>query len=219
MKVRITKWVLSKRELDKLRKQKGTIDLRGKSNLEKRLEAKEKKEFFRQLKLILIWLIILSLLGWLQIKVYWDIQTTETKQIDPLKQVLQDNPEIEDEILDKEAPILTTDEVLEKRDFNINKLAYAVAYHETKNCQLWYGKKYNNCFWIKQNRTARCDKVGRNKMCIYKTPEDSYKAFKIIWSKWYWWLPTIEMAKRWSGNDRAKEWRRNVLYIYNKDLW
>jgi len=217
MKARI-KSVLSKREFNKIKRNPYTIDLR--TNREKRVEAmQERKDFIKHLKIMMVWLVILSILGWLQVKVYWDIETTPKQEIDPLEQIISTNIEIQDVILDNEAPILTTKEVLDKRDFNINKLAYAVAYHETKNCQLWYWKDYNNCFWIKQNRTARCDKVWRNKMCIFKTPEDSYVAFKIIWKKWYWELPNLEKAKRWSWNDRAKDWLRNILYIYNKDLW
>jgi len=35
-------------------------------------------------------------------------------------------------------------------------------------------------------------------MCKFKTKEESYEAFKIIWQKWYGELPNYEMAKRWS---------------------
>lgn len=108
--------------------------------------------------------------------------------------------------------------------------------HETKNCKLGYGAEYNNCFGVKNGNTAPCpikevrtedergnftvqyiQQVGRNRMCIYEKPEDSYEAFKIIWRRWYDGLPTLAKAKRWSGNDRAEAWLRNVLHHYHSD--
>ena len=100
--------------------------------------------------------------------------------------------------------------------FNINKLAYAVAMQETKDCTLGYGKTHNNCFWIKHWNTVPCPGVPKMAMCKFETKEESYKAFKIIWSKWYWELPDYEMAKRWSWDDRAGIWKYNVLHFYNK---
>ena len=99
---------------------------------------------------------------------------------------------------------------------DINKLAKAVARHETWNCKLWYWKEYNNCFGIKNGGTAPCKKMGRNNMCIYNSPAESYDAFNIIRSKWYKTLPTLALAKKWSGNDRASEWLKNVLFFYNQ---
>jgi len=106
-------------------------------------------------------------------------------------------------------------------DWNINKvdmdkLARAVARHETGGCTLGYGAEYNNCFGIKNGNTAPCKKIGRNRMCIYEHPDESYVAFKIIWNKWYKGLPTLHMAKRWSGNDNAHAWKRNVLSFYHQ---
>jgi len=53
-------------------------------------------------------------------------------------------------------------------------------------------------------------------MCIYDSPEESYEAFVIIWSKWYKTFPTLTQAKRWSGNDSADTWLRHVKIAYNK---
>ena len=100
--------------------------------------------------------------------------------------------------------------------FDINALAKAVARHETASCTKGYGAEYNNCFGIKWGRTAPCDKVGRNKMCIYDDPQESYEAFKKIWSTWYGELPTLEAARRYSGNDRAETWRNNVITFYHE---
>lgn len=111
---------------------------------------------------------------------------------------------------------IKTAEVIKASDFDINKLAYAVAMSETNNCTKWYGKIYNNCFWIKNWNTAPCKKIGRNRMCIYDNPEESYEAFVIIWEKWYKTLPTLRQAGIWTGVDHAKTWRKNVLYYYYK---
>jgi hypothetical protein len=122
-------------------------------------------------------------------------------------------------------PTVTTHEVapiveLEARPevkllpYDIDKLAYAVAMAETHNCTEGYGLEYNNCMGIKNGNTAPCTKIGRNRMCIYERPEDSYAAFKKIWSKWYDGLPTLKKAQKWSGNDRAQTWLRNVNHYY-----
>jgi len=95
-------------------------------------------------------------------------------------------------------------------------LAHAVARHETGNGKYGYGKEYNNHFGIKNGNTAPCPKIGRNRMCIYETSEDSYQAFYKIWSKWYGGMPNLEMSRRWSGNDRAYTWRNNVTQFYNE---
>ena len=100
--------------------------------------------------------------------------------------------------------------------FSLDKLAYAVAMQETKDCTLGYWKTHNNCFWIKHWNTVPCPWVPKMAMCKFKTKEESYRAFKIIWTKWYWELPNYEMAKRWSWDDRAWIWKYNVLHFYNK---
>lgn len=100
--------------------------------------------------------------------------------------------------------------------YDIDRLARAVAMAETGNCTKWYGKTYNNCFGIKSGRTAPCPKIGKSKMCIYEKPEDSYKAFKTIWAKWYAWKPNIKMAQRWTWHDNAVRWLWHVNHFYNK---
>lgn len=113
--------------------------------------------------------------------------------------------------------MLTSDIVDLTNSFDINKLAYAVAMQETKNCTLGYWQMYNNCFWIKQWNTAPCQKVGMNRMCIYNNPEESYEAFKKIrQNTWYAWIPNLKKAQIWSGHDRAEIWLKNVFYYYNK---
>jgi len=98
--------------------------------------------------------------------------------------------------------------------FDINKLAKAVAMHETANCTTGIGPEYNNCFGIKNGNTAPCPQIGRSNFCVYQDPQESYEAFKTIWTRWYGELPNLEMATRWSGNDRAYNWRNNVLHFY-----
>jgi len=106
---------LSKREFNKIKRNPHTIDLR--TNREKRVEAMQNKKYFlRNLKIIVIWAIILTLLGWFQVKTYWEIETTPKQEIDPLEQIISTNTEIQDIILDNEAPILTTKEYLDKAD-------------------------------------------------------------------------------------------------------
>jgi len=100
---------------------------------------------------------------------------------------------------------------------DLDKVAYAVAMAETKNCTLGYGKEYNNCFGIKNGNTAPCDKIGRNRMCIYERPEQSYEAFKKIWVTHYKIFPNLKMAQRWTGNSNPSSWIKNVKYYYNQN--
>jgi hypothetical protein len=101
---------------------------------------------------------------------------------------------------------------------DLDKVAYAVAMAETHNCTLGYGKEYNNCFGIKNGNTAPCPEIGRNRMCIYERPEQSYEAFKKIWVKWYGGgLPTWAGAQKWTGNSNPSSWIKNVKYYYNQN--
>lgn len=101
-----------------------------------------------------------------------------------------------------------------KNDFDIDRLAYAVAMAETWNCKYWYGKTHNNCFWIKHWNTAPCPWVPKGKMCKFKSKEASYEAFKKIWEKWYKKYPDRQLASRWTWADRVDTWLEHVnLYF------
>lgn len=99
--------------------------------------------------------------------------------------------------------------------FDLDKLAYAVAMAETHNCTKGYGITYKNCFGIKNGNTAPCPKIGRNNMCIYDDPQQSYEAFKAIWVRWYGEYPTIEDARRWTGGNGVN-WLKNISFYYNQ---
>lgn len=99
-------------------------------------------------------------------------------------------------------------------NFNLDRLAYAVAMAETKNCKLGYGASHNNCFGIKKGRTVPCKTEGFRKMCVFSSPEESYEAFKKIWSTHYKSFPTLRLASIWTGNDNAHNWLRIVSHYY-----
>lgn len=88
---------------------------------------------------------------------------------------------------------------------DLNKLAYAVARHETANCTKGSGK-YNNCHGIIRN----------GGFVRYSTKEESYKDFKQLWKKWYKKFPDYELAHRYSGGDRTNEWIYNVTKFYHE---
>ena len=94
-------------------------------------------------------------------------------------------------------------------------LAYAVAMAETENCKFWFWKEYNNCFWIKNWKTAPCPRIGRKNMCIYNSPSESYEAFKKIWKTHYKKFPNYDMAVTWTGDDKASIWLADVKFYYN----
>ena len=99
-------------------------------------------------------------------------------------------------------------------EFDINRLAYAVAMAETKDCTLWYWKTHNNCMWIKHWNTVPCPWVPKMAMCKFETKEDSYEAFKTIWTKWYGEYPTYNLAHKWTWGDRVNNWLNIVAFYY-----
>jgi len=57
---------------------------------------------------------------------------------------------------------------------------------------------------------------GYREFKTYKTKNESYEDFKRIWTSYYWWLPNLAKAKKYSWNDRSNAWLKNVLnYYYN----
>jgi hypothetical protein len=111
------------------------------------------------------------------------------------------------------APVVVTNQ---SNSVDLDKLAYAVAMAETKDCTTGIGPKYLNCFGIKSGGTAPCSAIGRSRFCIYNSKEESYEAFKIIWTKVYGGgYPTRAQAERWTGKDRVDNWLRIVNQYYN----
>ena len=99
---------------------------------------------------------------------------------------------------------------------DLNRLAYAVARHETGAGKFGYGLEYNNHHGIKNGNTAPCPKIGRNNMCIYEDSNESYVAFKKIWKKWYRTYPNITLAEKYTSKDRAWDWLSNVDLFFNQ---
>lgn len=90
---------------------------------------------------------------------------------------------------------------------DLNRLAYAVAMAETKDCGIDYGSaKYNNCFGIIRNGTFE----------RYETKEESYKDFKEIWSKYYQDYPNWSLATKWTGGDRVDTWLQAINQYYHE---
>lgn len=99
---------------------------------------------------------------------------------------------------------------------DLDKLAIAVATAETGNCKQGYGKRYNNCFGIKNGSIAPCKRMGINRMCIYNNTKESFEAFKKIWAKGYKGeFPTLAHANAWTGKDRANTWLATATNVYN----
>ena len=86
---------------------------------------------------------------------------------------------------------------------DIDRLAAAVAAHETCNCTCGTADR-NNCMGIRRGGA----------FAIYSSKESSYEHFKRIWGDpdgyYRGAYPTIGLARKYSGNDRAEDWLRNV---------
>ena len=100
--------------------------------------------------------------------------------------------------------------------FDVKKLAYAVAVAETWDCAKGYWKTHSNCHGIKKGNTYPCTTRPWSKMCVFKDKAESYKAFEIIWMKWYKTFPTHRQAVIWSGNDSSDTWLKHVKIAYSK---
>lgn len=99
-------------------------------------------------------------------------------------------------------------------NFDIDKLAKAVAMAETSWFKKWYWLSHNNGQWIKHWNTVYCPWVPKMAMCKFKTQQESNRAFVTIWEKRYKWFPTLSMAKKWTGEDNAEDWLRIVKFYY-----
>lgn len=106
-------------------------------------------------------------------------------------------------------PVAATPPVVAKR-LDLDKLAKAVARHETASCTKGAGKTHNNCFGIMQ-----WNKKGQRSFKRYAAREDSFKDFKRIWAAYYGRFPDLKLAKKFSGNDRPQQWLSNVTTFYN----
>jgi len=92
---------------------------------------------------------------------------------------------------------------------DLNKLAYAVAMAETKDCTLGAGK-YLNCHGIMHWPN------GKRQLRRFNSKEESYAAFKELWQRVYKRYPDYSLAKLYTGNDRPDNWLRIVNYYYNQ---
>lgn len=104
----------------------------------------------------------------------------------------------------------TTQQNVNKQDLDLDKLSHAVAFAETGHCKDGTAIKRNNCFGIMQ-----WDKKGNRSPRYFKTQEEGFEAFKLIWKKSYKKFPDINLAIKWTGNDSPKTWLKNVTTYYN----
>lgn len=101
---------------------------------------------------------------------------------------------------------------------DLDRLAVAVARHETCGCTCGTGKSRNNCFGI----------GGVGNFITYETKEESFKAFKVLWEKRYGGVPDLRDATTWvcgsrhplgedCGGGSPRSWLSNVLAVYGAD--
>jgi len=94
---------------------------------------------------------------------------------------------------------------------DLEKLAKAVALHETNDCTKGNSAIiHKNAFGIRECYGGRC--YGFK---TYRNCEESFLDFERIWSSYYNKFPDIELARKYSGNDRADSWLRNVKNFYS----
>lgn len=94
--------------------------------------------------------------------------------------------------------------------FSPYKLCIAIAGHETAFCSNEHigPRLYNNCTSIMSWRN------GKRYIRKFATKTDSIKACAKLWNDHYGGMPTMKQAIRYSGNDKAADWLKNVTYFY-----
>lgn len=143
----------------------------------------------------------------------------EWKEEDHIRKVEVSTPIKEKQSVRKVEKEIRKELPKENRPFDPVKFSKAVAKQETASGTKWYWKEYNNLVGMKNGRIAPCKKIGRNRMCIYDTPEESLVAFRKVWEVGYGnKFPTLRMAQVYSWNDRAWIWLANVTKFYNEQF-
>jgi len=91
------------------------------------------------------------------------------------------------------------------RAVDLDRLARAVALHETVGCTRGVGLTHNNCHGIRQN----------GEWVYFPSFAASTVSFKKNWLKHYGnHFPTFDDAVKYSGGDRADAWLKNVTKFY-----
>lgn len=96
------------------------------------------------------------------------------------------------------------------QDYDLDKLAHAVAFAETAGCTDGTAIKRHNCFGIMHWPN------GKREPKYYKSHAESYADFKRIWSKNYGRFPDEALARKWTGNDHPDTWLANVRHKYSQ---
>lgn len=97
-------------------------------------------------------------------------------------------------------------------DYDLDKLAHAVAYAETGHCKDGTAIKKKNCFGIM--RFWKEKGVRKRTAKTYNTIEEGFADFKRIWTTYYKRFPDDELAKHWTGKDNWETWIKNVRFYY-----
>lgn len=99
-----------------------------------------------------------------------------------------------------------------KPDYDLDKLAHAVAFAETASCTDGTAVRRKNCFGIMHWPNGPGSRTPKT----YASHEESYADFKRIWSKFYGRFPDRALAVKWTGDDNADTWLSNVKFRYSQ---
>jgi len=94
------------------------------------------------------------------------------------------------------------------KSIDYNRLYYAVAIAESGNCRTAWHSKANNCVSI-MSWTG-----GHRHLKKFKSIRESKTAFINLWKKVYRKFPDLELAKKYTGNDRPRTWLQTVKNNY-----
>lgn len=97
--------------------------------------------------------------------------------------------------------------------YEVYILSEAVGLHETGMCnehKAPEAHRKNNCWGIMVWNN------GVRSLKNYSSIAEGRQDFMRLWSTKYKRFPTMAEAQKYSGNDRAKHWLKNVHYFYNK---
>jgi len=125
------------------------------------------------------------------------------------------NPQKDERPVSSPSPV-AADLVADKGKVDLHKLYIAVAKHESGTpsnpvpCATKWHKAANNCTSI-----MTWSKSGKRSLKKFASEAEGEAAFISLWTRVYGGgMPTMALARKYSGDDQAAAWYQNVTHFY-----
>jgi len=143
-----------------------------------------------------------------EIESFQDLQDFEEIPVsEPLTEEVVQEPQEDSPV----SAAVLLDPVAQEPTYDLDCLADAVAVAETSYCQAGAGLTNNNCFGL-----MAWNSEGKRYLQSFSRNEESFDAFKLLWSTKYGVYPNLSVANTYTGSDNAVTWLANVNTAYNR---